>query len=499
MTTHAPAAWTRPRPGRDGLRADAGIAILLALAALTTSLLWQRTGVFDEPAAPWVWALGLGLSTLPLALRRRYPVPVAILVSVGFFICGQFGVPEMLIVNICLFLALYTVGAWESRRSLAVWAQIGVGIAMIAWLVLSLIISSSDADAFPGISRSGLFSAYATFAVLQIITNLMYFGGAYFFGERSWRAARAQAQLEAQGRELELERRTSAEQAVTLDRLGIARELHDVVAHHVSVMGIQAAAARRILERGAGDGGTGTGARTGTGSKDSAAERAVEALETVEQSARSTVEELRRLVRTLRAPEVEGGSSTVGIAQLPALVAASQSAGTPTVLIVAGEPRPLPMLVDIALYRVAQEALTNVRKHAGRGASAEVRLRFGEHAVEIEVSDDGVLQRLPGAGTGAGGAGGGEGSGLGLRGMRERIGAVGGTVTALRREQGGFLVRASVPNAAVPKEAVLSEAAPDEAMPEEGASERPTPASASASASAPAPNSADASTAGAAS
>ncbi|WP_336992097.1 sensor histidine kinase [Leucobacter sp. VD1] len=423
MTAHSAAEWVRPQPSRASLRGDIGLALLLAVAALTTSLLYQRTGLIAEPAEPWVWALGLGLTTLPLAVRRRYPVPVAAAVSIGFFVCGQFAVPEILIVNICLFIALYTVGAWEPRRVLSVWTRIVIGGALMAWLVLSLIISSSDTDSFPGLSRSGLFSAYATFAVIQLITNFMYFGGAFYFGERSWRAARTQALLETQGRELALERQTSAAQAVALDRLGIARELHDVVAHHVSVMGIQAAAARRSLHR--------------------EPARAAAALEVVEQSAHTAVEELRRLVHTLRTPETEGASSTVGIAQLATLVAESQSAGVPTTLIVAGEPRPLPMLVDVALYRVVQEALTNVRKHAGRGASAEVRLRFEQQAVEVEVSDDGVRQRV---GASA------EGSGLGLRGMRERIGAVGGTVQAGRREPGtgspagGFLVRATVPS-----------------------------------------------------
>ena len=95
------------------------------------------------------------------------------------------------------------------------------------------------------------------------------------------------------------------------------------------------------------------------------------------------------------------------------------------------------LLVDVALYRVVQEALTNVRKHAGRGATAEVRLRFGADAVEVEVADDGVRQELTQRS---------RGSGLGLQGMRERIGAVGGTVHAGRRERGGFIVRACVPN-----------------------------------------------------
>lgn len=426
--TEIAATWVRPQPGRKDLRADIGLAVLLAFAALTTSLLYQRTGLVPEAAPPWLWGLGLGLSTLPLALRRRYPIPVMVVVAVGFFICGQFAVPEILIVNISLFIAFYTVGAWETRRTAGAIARLAVTAGVMAWLVLSLIISSSDVDAFPGLSRSGLFSAYATFTVIQIITNLLYFGGAYFFGERSWNAARVQARLEAQGRELDIERQTSAAQAVALDRLSIARELHDVVAHHVSVMGIQAAAARRSLERDP--------------------ERAAAALEIVETSAHTAVDELRGLVRTLRSPEPESASSTVGMAQVPALVAESQSAGVATTLIVVGDPRPLPMLVDVALYRVVQEALTNVRKHAGRGASAEVRLRFETESIEVEITDNGVLQHLKTRSAAAVG-----GSGLGLQGMRERIGAVGGELHAGRRApsdtrpSGGFMVRATVPDA----------------------------------------------------
>ena len=226
--------------------------------------------------------------------------------------------------------------------------------------------------------------------------------------------------------------KTSAAQAVALDRLGIARELHDVVAHHVSVMGLQAAAARMSLDR------------------DPAA--AKQALEIVEESAHTAVGELRALVHTLRTPEADEPGSTVGVARLPTLVAEAQSSGTPTTLIVAGEPRALPLLVDVALYRVAQEALTNVRKHAGKGASAEVRLRFGEDRVELEVTDNGVRQtlatgpvasHLPASLRAS--------SGLGLRGMRERLGAVGGNIEAGRRDAArgpgtnGFMVRATVP------------------------------------------------------
>lgn len=431
MTRSHELGWVRPRATRANLRADALLAAALALGAVTTSLLYQRTGMYQEVAPLWLWVMGLALCTLPLALRRRYPVPVAVVVGIGFFVCGQFAVPEGLMINICFFIALYTVGAWESNRVLAVWALILIAVAMFVWLIVSLIISSSDPEMMPGVSRSGLFSAFATFAALQIIMNLFYFSGALFFGTNSWRAAHTRAILEAQGHELELERRTSAAQAVALDRIGIARELHDVVAHHVSVMGLQAAAARMTLDR---DPVT-----------------AKQALAVVEESAHTAVTELRALVQTLRSPEADEPGSTVGVARFPALVAEAQSSGTPATLIVAGEARALPLLVDVALYRVAQEALTNVRKHAGRGASAEVRLRFAEDRVELEVSDNGVRQKLAGASQLPGHLS----SGLGLRGMRERLGAVGGQLETGRREVSrgpgtpGFLVRAMVPLAAV--------------------------------------------------
>lgn len=427
MTRSHELGWVRPRATKAQLRADVLLAAALALSAVTTSLLYQRTGMYQEVAPLWLWALGLALCTLPLALRRKYPVPVAVIVAAGFFVCGQFAVPEGLMISICFFISLYTVGAWESNRVLVAWAFILIAVAMFTWLIVSLIISSSDPEMMPGISRSGLFSAFATYAALQIIMNLFYFSGALFFGMNSWRAAHTRAILEAQGHELELERRTSAAQAVALDRLGIARELHDVVAHHVSVMGLQAAAARMSLDR------------------DPIA--AKQALEVVEQSAHAAVTELRSLVQTLRSPEADEPGSTVGVARLPALVAEAQSSGTPTTLIVAGDARALPLLVDVALYRVAQEALTNVRKHAGRGASAEIRLRFGEDRVELEVSDNGVRQKLSGPSVLPGN----HGSGLGLRGMRERLGAVGGQLETRRREVArgpgtpGFLVRAMVP------------------------------------------------------
>lgn len=407
--------WVRPRPALRELKGDALLAVGIAIAAATSSLLYHRVGFLEETAEPWIWGLSLALSALPLALRRRYPVPVALVVTVGYFLAGHFGVPEVTVLNICIFMAIYSVGAWEQNRVVALWVRVGIAVSMIIWVVVALLIGSSDYDYLPDLARSSIFSAYATFMAIQILTNLLFFVGASFFGEKSWRSARLFAQLDAQGKELELERKTSAVQAVALDRLAIARELHDVIAHHVSVMGLHAAAARRTLtER---------------------PEKAQAALEIVEDSAARTITELRQIVHTLRSPDDEHEAQTVGVAQLPALVEGSNLAGVKTTFIIAGEQRPLPLLLDVALYRVAQEALTNTRKHAGVGAEAEVRLRFTDTHVDIEVSDNGITQTLKTDDLG----------GLGLKGMRERIGAVGGTLTAGKRERGGFIVRASVP------------------------------------------------------
>src|SRR5690606_24617214 len=151
-------AWTRPRPSRRELRADVVLAIVLAFGATTTSLLYARTNIFDALPPLWLWVTGLALCTLPLAVRRLFPVPVAVAVSAGFMLCGQFGVPEILIVNVCLFLAIYTVGAWEQNRTFSVWSRLVITAAMIVWLVVSLIFAA-DSTMMPGVPRSGIFSA----------------------------------------------------------------------------------------------------------------------------------------------------------------------------------------------------------------------------------------------------------------------------------------------------------------------------------------------------
>lgn len=404
--------WVRPRPGRVGFRRDLGLAALIAVGGGVSAALYSRVGMYSEPAPLWLTVMVILGFSLPLALRRRFPAVIAIVVSTAFFIGGQFLVPEALVTNIALFMAIYSLGAWGPDRRAANIVRGFITVGMFVWVFTNIAISTADPEVMPGFSRSGLFSELAAWSVIQVITNLLYFIGAWAFGNAMWSAARRKAELAGRTAELAREREFSASQAVTLDRVRIARELHDVVAHHVSVMGVQAGAARRVVE--------------------SDPAQASKSLEVVEQNAREAVEELHRLLTTLRDSDADAASasaSTRGVAQLDELVSATEGA----TLQVIGEPRPLGALVGLTVYRVAQEALTNVRKHAGPRATADVRLRYDADAVQLEVTDTGTEKPRRSAG------------GLGQLGMRERVDAVGGTLELGNQAHGGYLVRATIP------------------------------------------------------
>jgi signal transduction histidine kinase len=401
----------RPGPPAGWFRRDAVTALLLAAGSAVSAALYTRIGVVDEPAPLWLIVVAIVGHTVPLAWRRRYPLAVAIIISVAFFVNGQFAVPEYLFSNIELFLAIYSLGAWGRDRRIATVARVIIVIGMFLWIAVNLAVTVSNPDLMPNYSRSGVFSQFASFALINVITNALYFGAAYYFGNAAWRAAQKRAELVSRTAELTAERERTAAQAVALDRVRIARELHDVVAHHVSVMGVQAGAARRVLETNPA--------------------LASESLATIEQSARSAVDELHRLLTTLRETDTESAvlsSSTRGLDQLPELVAESDAT-----LQIVGTERPVTALTGFTIYRVAQEALTNVRKHAGDRAVADVRLRYLTGIIELEVTDDGSVTTLAPS------------TGLGLVGMRERVTAVGGTLEVGPRSRGGYLVRATVP------------------------------------------------------
>ncbi|PZE83243.1 sensor histidine kinase [Curtobacterium sp. MCBD17_032] len=413
--------WSRLPVGRREHRQDAVLALVLAGALAVTVTLYSAMGLYDDPAAWWVCALMVVANAGPLAFRRRFPMTVAVVAALAFAATQLLHVPEGLFTNFTLFIALYTVGAWCSDRIRAEAVRWVVIVGMFAWVFLAIVFRWSVPSALPDDGDS-VIPPFVASSLLTIVINLVYFGAAWYSGNRAWAAAVAKHELGQRTAELAAERERSAAQAVALDRVRIARELHDVVAHHVSLMGVQAGAARRVLDH------------------DPA--QAAASLGVVEDSARTAVEELRRMLGTLREPGADAETtpaaapSTEGLTRLPELARAATDAGHDTGFSVVGDERPVPPTVAAVTYRIAQEAVTNVLKHAGPDARADLRLRYLPDAVELEVTDTGAgvrASRPPG------------GSGLGHVGMRERVAAVGGRIEIGPRDRGGYLVRAWLP------------------------------------------------------
>ncbi|ANZ43340.1 histidine kinase [Lentzea guizhouensis] len=251
---------------------------------------------------------------------------------------------------------------------------------------------------------------------------------AAFFAVRLAAARRAYARaVEERGWLLERERETAARTAVDAERARIARELHDVVSHNVSVMVVQAGAARRVLDTSATD--------------------ATDALLAVESAGRDTMTELRHMLGLL-APSADGHEDPLapqpGLDRLGSLVDRMCFAGLPVEVRISGEPRPLPSGVDLTAYRIVQEALTNALKH-GDGRQAEVVVRYAEHHLRVEVLNTGPSV-LSGSGMSTTStASTADGPGRGLLGLRERVAVLGGDLDARRRLGGGFRVRAKLP------------------------------------------------------
>jgi signal transduction histidine kinase len=242
------------------------------------------------------------------------------------------------------------------------------------------------------------------------------FGAMFFVGGRAVRSrSRLTAELHEAALRADEEREAGATRAMAEERRRIAREMHDVVAHSVSMMVIQAGGARRILER------------------DPARAEAAGAL--IEKTGREALREMRTLLGLLHAEDEHAEyAPQPSLRDIGALVERARVAGLPVELTVEGARRELPAGIDLAAYRVVQEALTNVVKHGG-GAETDVRVRYQADAVEVTVADRGggtITTRL-------------DGSGHGLAGMRERVRVYGGELHAGRRRGGGFEVRALLP------------------------------------------------------
>jgi signal transduction histidine kinase len=407
--------WRRPGPSAAELRRDVWLALVVLVGATLMTVFINSMGAYAYGDAPslaeqYVWGTALAL---PLAVRRRYPLAVLIIIVVLYFGAQLRHFGDNLVPSIILYLAVYTEGAWEQNRTVARWSRLGV-IAMLCGLLMVNLVSSlsSPLQYFEG--GIGPLDPIIASVLANLLVNFVYFLSSYMFGDMAWLSARRQAELAHSAAQLRESQEQNTRGAIVAERLRIARDLHDVVAHHVSVMGVQAGAARRALD------------------KDPALTRT--ALRTVEETARTAIGELRSLLGVLRAElaEEQQVETVPGLDQVPELVTSARSAGLEVRHGVYGEPRPVPDAVALSAYRVVQEALTNVVKHAG-ARSAEVRVRYLDSALEVEVTDDGR------------GHAGQASSGFGLVGMRERIAVHGGELEAGPRRDAGYRVRASLP------------------------------------------------------
>ncbi len=349
------------------------------LAALVASIVGASVSSQDGVHGPVAWALVL-VASAPLAVRRRAPLPVLGVVSgatIAFALVGNGGAGDT-----ALALATYTVAAHEPWRRVATF---GIPLAVVGALASQLAAQKHHnwIEVVVGL----------TFAVgLPILV------GRIVFNRR---------------RRLVLDRETAAREAVTLERTRIARELHDVVAHAMSVMIVQAGAARTVVERDP--------------------KAAHDAIAQVEETGRAGLAEMRRLIGVLTDDGQAGSTAPMpGLAQLDPLLDTVRSAGLPVEVVRSGAARELPAGADLAAYRVIQESLTNALKHAGP-ASARVELEYAPDLLTIEVVDDG---RGPPAEPGVG---------HGLIGMRERVGMFGGSLRTSARPGGGFVVHAEIP------------------------------------------------------
>jgi signal transduction histidine kinase len=385
--------WLRARP----LLADALLAGLLAAFSLVA--LVYANGDCDGACRPGgTAATGLILAqTLPLAWRRRHPLAVSLVTGLATAGYGLAPYPDLAMpVPVGGLVGMYSVAAWGSRRAALVAG--GVAAAVVA-VVMSL--PRTDADLVD-----------AAFASLGL-------AGAWVLGDRARVQRALAAELSDRAVRLEREREGEARRAVASERARIARELHDVVAHHVSMMVVQAEAGPLAVER------------------DPA--RAAGAFEAIAATGRQALVEMRRLLGVLRGDgQAPSLAPQPGLDQVPSLVEQVGRAGLEVELVVEGEKAPLPAGVELSAYRIVQEALTNAVRHAGPGR-ARVLVRYGERDLELTVRDEG------GGGAAAPAGGPPTRSGQGLVGMRERVSLFGGELHAGPGPDGGFTVAARLP------------------------------------------------------
>ncbi|HVF77821.1 MAG TPA: histidine kinase [Solirubrobacteraceae bacterium] len=384
-------ASTLRRPKRSDLLTAGAITLIAQIET------WSTQSYEPRPA----YAAAALAMTIPLAWRRVAPLAILGLAYVPLLAMAAAGYAlDATYIMLVLLVTFATVGACsEPRRAIA---GLLLGLALLGVVLAVEIAILEGAD-----EPSGIGDFVFLAVILAVVWAL-----AVTIRERSLRAG----ELEQRTGQLEREREEQARAAVAEERARIARELHDVVAHSISVIAVQTGSVRRRLRH----------------------ERPAEAAEltAVEQTARQALGEMRRMLGLLRTDD-DGLALAPqpGIDELQRLVDQVREAGLQVELGVHGRRRALPPGIDLAAYRIVQEALTNVLKHAGP-ASATVGVMFGERELELRITDDGH-------GTGA--AGDADGAGHGLVGMRERVSIYGGALEAGSENGSGFTVRARLP------------------------------------------------------
>ncbi|MFJ8772274.1 sensor histidine kinase [Streptomyces microflavus] len=382
-----------------------GVDVFWAVVLLGLSGMSLVSGMYDAGreeilAIP----VALGLSTV-VALRRRLPEKM-LLLAIAVGVLQLVGDVRPGIGNFAMLVITFTVATigerWASRLAL-ICSLTAAALSQLRW------------EAEPG----GSWPQQIFVTVIMTVPFVL----AWVMGD-SLRTRRAYFnQLEERAARLEREREAQSKVAVAAERARIARELHDVVAHNVSVMVVQADGAAYVM--------------------DAAPDQARQALETISSTGRQALAEMRRLLGVLRTGDTREGGEYVpqpDVEQIEDLVDQVRRTGLAVDFKVEGTARPLPSGVELTAYRIVQEALTNTRKHGGPDAGASVRLVYFDDGLGLLVEDDGR-----GAAHELYEDGGADGAGHGMIGMRERVGMVGGTLDAGPRPGGGFRISALLP------------------------------------------------------
>jgi signal transduction histidine kinase len=378
---HKPPTWA----------VDVALGVVALLTGLASTSGLKVNDVVYEPRNAFAYTL-IALATLPFMLRSRYPIGVLVLTSTAVVVLSASEYNEGAL-PVWLLLGAATVGNRNELRRV-------VGVAAYMFVLMVLLLASQH-------DRN--------FSVWTFLVQLALFPTAFTVGT-SIRSRRLRLEaLEQRTEALEATRAEEAKRAVSDERLHIAQELHDVLAHTLSVIAVQAGTGAHVIDQNPAE--------------------AKRALDNIAETSRSSLAELRQLLGVLRSDDdTKTYVPAPRLADLDRLAGEVTAAGVPVEMTIEGSPGELTPGVELTAYRIVQEALTNVMKHAGP-ARAQVRLSFTSGALEIDVTDDGrgLAARN------------GNSHGHGLIGMQERVAMYGGTLQAAGAPGGGFRVSATLP------------------------------------------------------